>query len=418
MRVLIFTNKSNDNDMKQRFASLLVQNMDKYASVILHTSLHSFKEDLTNNQTHIVHIIGCKSINSYRALRIAINHSIPVVLSPMGDIMQWNHNTFRQTVLRPFVKDLIQQADAIHACSHLEALRMQTLAWNPRLETIQNGIISNQISTNQMASAIIRLYNKVIDSNTFRLLTDEEKQVENTLLRIGLALTGQETAPLQLSRGGEYQSTTQEASPRGGLEGASFQSGTLPPSLWEGPGVGFSPSSWRKILLHANDEHILHFVNAGAHYLQIQTADLDIEKVERFQQKHQKPDTLLPADQLSAKHAIRTRTLFEHLRQDEKPSETELALCYLLVNTQHALRQATLTKRQLAQLPLLLRFSHYDDDKAARMISRLRLTSFTESILQILAEIYGLPEGFMPIQPADNRYTNTIRKKLHNINLQ
>ena len=249
MRVLIFTNKSNDNDMKQRFASLLVQNMDKYASVILHTSLHSFKENLTNNQTHIVHIIGCKSINSYRALRIAINHSIPVVLSPMGDIMQWNHNTFRQTVLRPFVKDLIQQADAIHACSHLEALRMQTLAWNPRLETIQNGIISNQISTNQMASAIIRLYNKVIDSNTFRLLTDEEKQVENTLLRIGLALTEQETAPLQLSRetapfqlprGGEYQATTQEASPRGGLEGARPLTLNLRlPSPLGGVGGGF-----------------------------------------------------------------------------------------------------------------------------------------------------------------------------------
>ena len=213
--------------MKQRFASLLVQNMDKYASVILHTSLHSFKENLTNNQTHIVHIIGCKSINSYRALRIAINHSIPVVLSPMGDIMQWNHNTFRQTVLRPFVKDLIQQADAIHACSHLEALRMQTLAWNPRLETIQNGIISNQISTNQMASAIIRLYNKVIDSNTFRLLTDEEKQVENTLLRIGLALTGQETAPLQLSR-----ETAPLQLPRGRV--SIHHTGSLPPGRFGG----------------------------------------------------------------------------------------------------------------------------------------------------------------------------------------
>lgn len=400
MRVLIYTTKSQDNDMKQHFASVLAHNLDKYIGVSIHTSLSSLRENLTSGEPHIIHILGCNSINIYRAVSMAMNHFIPVVLSPLGDLLHWNETTIQQATYRHFIKAVIHHVDAIHTCSVMEARRIETLAWNLRQETIQNCIVSNQISMQQMASAMIRLYNKVIDSNTFRLMTEEEKRAENILLYHGLSLS---TSKLQSSHNAENNS----------LHHGQDLQGPPPSAL-----LTLTPDSWRKILLHANDEHILDTVTAGASYLRLQIADVKIEHVDRFAQKLLKPNTLLPTDQLLAKHAIKMRTVFDHLRQDEKPSEIELALCYLLVNTQHALRHATLTKRQLAQLYLLLRFSDYDEDKAARMLKRLGLTSFTASILQILSESLALEEGFMPIEPADNRYTNTIRKKLHKINLQ
>ena len=396
MRVLLYIPKSKNTDMKALFASALTEEMDKFATVSVCSTLPQVRKMTKEHASDILHIIGCNTIHAYQALRIAEKHGILVVVSPLGDLMPWNRNASDKAGSTFYQEKMIREADAIHVGSEMEQELMKTLAWNTRQELVRNSIVTNQITQRQMVFAMFRLYQKVIDSNTFRLMSDDEKQMENILLRCGLWLTHHDP----------------------NADEALFY--PLSPEDPEGKRLigNLSEESLRKILLHANDENVIDYVRTGAEHLRIQTQSVDIDNIDRFEQKLKKPHEPLPTDRLSARHAMKNKIRFDHLRQDEKPSDIEMALCYLFVNVDYALQRHTLTRRHLAQLYSLLRYKDYDEDKLERMLSRLQMKPFASHILQIMHESLGLEEGFMPIAPKNNKTTDSIRRKLQNINIQ
>ena len=387
MRILHYIPKKQHSGLLADYLSLLLESMDKFADATLTTSPAQFRQAVQETRPDIIHIHGCWSMSAARMLTWAEQRGLPVVLSLHGSLMPWVWKASRMAndVKRmASVEKAVRQADAVQVDSEMEQRRMEQLAWNPRLALVMNSLYTNRTNPGRMAAQMVTLYQKVIDSNTFRLMTADEKTAENILLRQGITPEG-------------HQSLL-----------------TAPPEMF---GL-FSEDDWRKVLIHAGDEHIADYVKEGARRLGFSLDGIVTDQVDRFPQKLQKPDGLLPTDHLSARHAIKTKSTIDHLRQDEKPSETEMAICHLLINVQHHLRRQSLSRRHLAQLFALLRFNDYDEDKLSRMLQKLKLTKFTARLLQILQESLGLEEGYMPIEPRNDNTANLIKKQLLSINIQ
>ena len=55
-----------------------------------------------------------------------------------------------------------------------------------------------------------------------------------------------------------------------------------------------------------------------------------------------------------------------------------------------------------------------DDDKLSEVLEEKGLTAYARSLMQVLSELTGLDEGYMPLPPADNKLTRQIRQQLTN----
>ena len=78
---------------------------------------------------------------------------------------------------------------------------------------------------------------------------------------------------------------------------------------------------------------------------------------------------------------------------------------------------------QLHRQPLLLHLIELtrelmrdtvNDDQIYEVLEEKKLKAYAASLMQVLSEETELDEGYMPIQPVDNRQTNQIRKLLTN----
>ncbi len=399
MRVVHFIPKSQNVGAIASYVELLVSAMDKFAEATLTTSITQLRKTTKPSVPDIIHIHGCWSIYVATAARWAEQQGLPVVISLHGALQpwQWRPSTNLTNDMRryAFLEKAVRRADAIHVEGEMEMQRMKQLAWNPRVAIVRNALVTNRISTSSMAAQMTQLYQKVIDSNTFRLMTDEEKQAESILLRTALDY--------------EY---TRRFSPSTLAWSLNDQT-TNPQNV-----QALEADSWRKILIHASDEHILDYIQQAADLLMLNIAHINTDDVDRFPQKLQKPDGTLPIDHLLARHALKTKSKLDHLRQDEKTSDTEMAICHLFLNVQHQLRHTALSRRHIAQLFSIIRYSDYNEDKLSRMLRHLKLTPFASRILQILHDTLALEEGFMPIEPRDDKGTTAIRQALQALNIQ
>ena len=240
---------------------------------------------------------------------------------------------------------------------------------------IKNSTISDIVSDEQMTDEWMAFYQKVIDSNSFRLMTDEDKVLENEMLHCAIT-NNTVTTPSDIPA-----------------------------------------DSLRKILIHASDEGILDAVKKGAVLMQQKSDGLVIDTIERFPQRLKKETGPLENEKILPKRRL-TKTKFHNLQQDEKPSETEQQLIVMLINIQHELKHRRLSRRHLMEFYQTLRFTEYDEDKFQRMTKQLKIQKFAARLMQILHETFYLEEGFMPIPPVDDKRTNKLRKSLLQSNTQ
>ena len=392
--------------VNQEFIVALQSCLGRYEKVITVHSMKSFKQILRDETPDIIHFFGCWNLTAFKVQQTALHRNLPVVLSPLSGLMPWNirhhYLSKKYPSLVAYQQKAVLQADAIHVWSALEQEQMRKKKWDERMQLIRNSTITNDFSDEQMATQMVQLYQKVIDSNTFRLMTDRDRQAETLLLRKGLAHD-------------EYS---------GRLSADDLE---LLQSL--------SEDSWRKILIHAADEDIMPFVRQGAEELQLAGINTRTDSVKRFPQKIRKPKGELTTTELISKNPI-TKTIIDNLRVDEKPSPLEMEICMLIHNLNHTLTYskgiaahssgthsksrmpATLSRRHLVQLYTLLRFNDYDEDKLSRMLKRLKLDRFTSRLLCILDESFVMGEGFSPLPLTDDKTTARLRQTLTELHIQ
>ena len=274
MRVVHFIPKSQNVGATASYVELLVSAMDKFAEATLTTSITQLRKTTKPSAPDIIHIHGCWSIYVATAARWAEQQGLPVVISLHGALQpwQWRPSTNLTNDMRryAFLEKAVRRADAIHVEGEMEMQRMKQLAWNPRVAIVRNALVTNRISTSSMAAQMTQLYQKVIDSNTFRLMTDEEKQAESILLRTAL----------------DYENT-RRFSPSTLAWSLNDQT-TNPQNV-----QALEADSWRKILIHASDEHILDYIQQAADLLMLNIAHINTDDVDRFPQKLQKGFFLL-----------------------------------------------------------------------------------------------------------------------------
>jgi hypothetical protein len=367
-------------DLTREYLSVLTTGMGERIESQVTTSLSQFKQQVKSMEPDIVHIHACWNLSAYRAQHWAMKQRLALVLSPHNGMQPWHvHHHFwlhKLPLLILYQRHAIKTADAIHVFSQSEHQRMKAMKWNSRLALVRNCTIDSRTPEWQMTSELEAFYQKVIDSNSFRLMTEEEKTAENRML---------------------HEAIFQEQ----GVVGAEKHE----------EGKALPASSLRKIFIHANDEGILQEVETGARLMQQETGVPDWEHLQRFPRRIKKSAEPLEHEKILAKSPL-TKSTLSNLRQDEKPSDTENKLTVMLINIQHELKHKKLSRGHLTTFYRLLRFGEYDEDKLQRMLKQLKLQKFTARLMQILQETYFLEEGYMPIPPIDDKRTNNIRKSL------
>ena len=368
-------------DLTREYLSVLTTGMGERIESQVTTTLSQFKQQVKSMEPDIVHIHACWNLSAYRAQHWAMKQRVALILSPHNGMQPWRvHHHFwlhKLPLLILYQRHAIKAADAIHVFSQSEYQRMKAMRWNNRLALVRNSTIDSRISDSQMTALLEAFYQKVIDSNSFRLMTAEEKSAENRMLH----------------------------------EAIFQEQGVTRSNKNDDQGVTLPASSLRKIFIHAHDEGILQEVETGARLLQQETDVPDWEHLQRFPRKNKKRAEPLEQEKILAKSPL-TKSTLSNLREDEKPSDTENKLTVMLINIQHELKHKKLSRGHLTTFYRLLRFGEYDEDKLQRMLKQLKLQKFTARLMQILQETYYLEEGYMPIPPIDDKRTKNIRKSL------
>lgn len=355
-------------------------------------SYKSFKQKALTENPDLVHIHVCWSWTAWRVMLWCRSHLKPVVISTGKQLMPWNvlHHywTCKLPKLLIFQRWMIRNAHAVVAVTEQERQHLLKMGiypsvhynetWNDRVTLIPDARLTDKITEDGMSLRYQELYQKVIDSHSFMVMTSEDRLAENTLLRLGL------------SQDEESQAISREEAER---------VRTL------------SADSWRKILLHAEEEGILQEIRQGASLLQI--APPAIAGINRFPARGKKNSKPLPADK-----ALMKPSLLNEYAEEKRANSADICVCTVVINFIHELRKGTLSRRHVADLYSTLRFTDYDEKKVTDVLQLLKERKTTARLLQILHESIGLEEGYMPMEARNDRGTRKMRRQLYKANIQ
>lgn len=342
----------------------------------------------------IIHILGSWNLTASYVEKWARIYRIPVVMSPLKGFAPWNMHSsycfrlFPQMLL--FQKSMLTHVHAIHAVGNQEKRFIEVASWHPllhrrtpwnsRIAVIENPEFTDETDTTAVASAMIRLYNKVADSNPFMRMTDGDRKREGALLRVGL------------SRDAISSVVPDEAR-----------------SLL----VSMNDESWRRIFLHSMDESISDIVMRGVLSMQLNRKSIVIENEGRFENTRKKE-----LASLRGMPALVKGRMLKNLESKYGQHKAEVEICTMTVNIFHMLKDGTLCRRHLAELYEAIRFEYYDENVVRLMLKRLNKTKPAARLMRIMGETMGLEEGFMPLEPVDDRGTDKIRKTLFKLKIQ
>ena len=355
-------------------------------------SFKTFKQKAQAETPDLIHIHGCWSWKAWRVMLWCRSHLKPVVISPEKQLMPW-HVLYRYWLCKLpkllfFQRWMIKNAHAIVAVTEQEQQHLLSIglypsahyeeSWNDRVVLIPDFQTCNNYTKEDMNALYMALYQKVLDSHSFMVMSEDDKLAESTLLRLGL------------SQDHDSQRVMQEEAERVRL---------------------LSPDSWRKILLHAEEEGILQEIRQGASLLQI--APQAITGIERFPMRGKKNNQPLLTD----KALLKPHLLKEY--SDEKHADTtDIIVCKVILNFIHELQKGTLSRRHVADLYNAIRFNDYNEKKITQILELLKERKKAARLLQIIHETLGLEEGFIPMDLVNDRGTLKIKKILNKANIQ
>jgi len=232
----------------------------------------------------------------------------------------------------------------------MERGNFNKLGWNQRIEEIHNAVITNSISQQNMCSATFAVYQKVLDSNTLERMNETTQHMLRAIIKVSI-LGDKRWAPVLPS--GEIQ--------------------------------------WRELLLYAEHEHIRNYVDYGISLLGCNTPLIDTAKIAAYF-----PDNYTPPKPIR-----------------ETVGDFQLRESDYLLNMIKQIQQRPLLLH-LIELTRELYRDSVDEEQFCKALDEHKLAPFAASLMQLLNEQTSLDEGYMPLNPTDNRLTNKIRKQITN----
>lgn len=198
----------------------------------------------------IIHIHGCWQYKEVREAMKAHRHGARIVFSPHGGLEPWiiNERRLSEKLAKTLLwqRKLAECSYVIIAQGSIEAEALKELAWNPRIETIRNAVITNSITPEAMAQQTKEVYRKVMDSNTLELMSDESRLLLVHLLKAGIT--------------GDSRWV------------ANFNPQTS----------NFEEDDWRRLLIYADHENVRTVVDRGLRTLDLHTPYIDTAHVKSY----------------------------------------------------------------------------------------------------------------------------------------
>lgn len=95
---------------------------------------------------------------------------------------------------------------------------------------------------------------------------------------------------------------------------------------------------------------------------------------------------------------------------DDSP---EKEVCHALLYLRYQYHRRNIKKQSLQELNDTLNSLEYDEDVLNDMLEQLNEEQFAARIMQVLSEDYKLTEGFMPLNPLDDKHTKRLREAVN-----
>lgn len=361
MRILHYY-ASNASENIAEYVKTLCEEMRTDAENESATTVQEALQSLRDRHYDLLHIHGCWLYAANRIARRALQLGTRVVVTPHGQqepwIMKqryWKEKLPKQLL---FQRSLIHKAYAVIVQGKMEEECLRKLDWNRRIVIIRNSLITNTTTAQEMARQQAQVYRKIMDSNTWELMTDSTKRTLRQLLKVGV--TGDER--------------------------------------WLGESyVTISDNNqWRMLYCYVHQEQVSETVRRGLQVLRIDAPDFDIQQMPSF-----KPDGYEPSKTIEeaigmqyATENDRLMSTFRHLRR--------LAL------------HKRLTLSHLVELDKELRNHDTAEDQLCDALKERHLYKFARRIMQLTYDLTGLDEGHMPMPPLEDRLTRHMRKHIDN----
>ena len=351
------------DSMIAQHVTILTNSMGLEVENHLATDSSKARTLLEDGSYDLLHLHGCWRNSLRTMIGIAQKQGVRIVVTPHGQLEPWvvDQNYWKEKLPKQLLyqRDIIRQAYAIIIQGKMEQECMKKLAWNPRCVIVRNAVITRSTTAEAMAKETYAIYRKVMDSNPLQLMSDE------TLEALGIII-------------------------KAGITGDTRWFDT-PPSP-----VSLPQESWRQLLCYAHQEQITSTIERGLQVLRCTYPDIDASQIPYF----------LPADyqQVSC--------IGESIGNQFASENDRLLATFRLVRKLIASRQLSI--RHLIEIDQELRQHHCEEDALGETLKEHKLWTLAGHIMQLLSELTGFTEGFMPVPPLNDRTTRQIKRQIEN----
>ena len=360
MKILHYIPKADD--MLTNYVNMLVSNMGLEADNAIAKEEAKAKEKLKTIRFDILHIHGCWHYSAYRILKLATKRGARVVLSPYGQLEPWiiDERYWKEKLPKQmlFQKAIVERAYALIIQGKMEEECMRKLGWNTRTEIIRNPIITHSISPSEMAYKTYCVYRKVLDSHTFELMHDQTRQLLQCFIKAGIT--------------GDKRWVTNNLYAMN------------------------DPEQWRYMLIYSHYEHISNLIQRGAYLLGYRVPDIEVHNIACYLPKnYETPQPI--QDVIGLQYASENDRLLATFKQIRK-----------------LIQQHQFSISHLCEIDRELREHDVEEDHLTEALKEARLYKIACRTMQLLGEMTGFDEGFMPVPPLNDRITEQIKQQRYN----
>jgi hypothetical protein len=358
MRILHFYTKDNDNICQ--YVNMLKSNTGLEAETHVVTELKEARALMHGGDYDVLHVHGCWRNAMRTVVNMALEQGTRLVVTPHGELEPWvqEENYLKEKLPKKvfYQRSVIRKAYAVIIQGKMEQECLQALGWNKRCVIIRNALFTNSITPKEMARQTFAVYRKVMDSNTLELMDDDIRDVLKAIVMAGI--TGDK----------RWLPET-----------------TLPTVSYD---------DWRRLLCYAHQEGLTDVMKRGVRALGLQAPDIEAGKIDFFL-----PDNYQPPQTLQS------------IIGNQFPSENERLLA-TFKTIKKLVANGTFCMMHLVELDRELRNHGCKEDELNDMLQEKELWKLARRTMQLMADLTGLTEGFMPVEPLDDRTTRRMRQQI------
>lgn len=332
-------------------------------------TIKEFVQKLKDIKPDILHIHGCWDIHLAIAQLLAARQGCPVIISPHNalspDTLETDFWTSRlpRIILYQFLA--IRKAFVLHAATQQETADLKDLGWKKRIAFIPlDGLnASDTQAAADVAEQFRILYRKVIDTRLRNTISDNERDILFTLIR-------------------------QAVTP-------AIDAAPVPPV------AALSEHTWKNIQIYAIDHRADHLLFEGLKRIQYTIPVRVTQLPSRYtikQTLQTKSHIPIDTDDTNERDIITTIAQLHHILCLKEAEETWPSPIQLLAN-----------------LYATLRYTDYDEENIMRQLQKKHLADTAARTMHILAVLFSLSVGFMPLNPINDKKTRQMLCNLNNI---